>query len=110
MELKYKGWFEKDGKAIFGSGRRELLRAVDTYNSLHAAAKHLNMSYWAAWGKIRASEARLGVKLVEPYQSGRSLHLTADARALLKRFDELDRKVGDLVLKTGQKMVIMNNS
>ena len=102
MKIKYKVWFEKDGKVTFGSGRRELLKAIDTYNSLHAAAKHLNMSYRAAWGRIRASEARLWMKLVEPHPTGRALHLTEEARALLKRFDELDRKISDLVLKTGQ--------
>jgi molybdate transport system regulatory protein len=106
MEIKYKVWFEKDGKVIFGSGRRELLRAVDTYNSLNAAAKHLNMSYRAAWGRLKASEERLGMKLVEPHPSGRALHLTAEARSLLKRFDELDRKISDLVLKTCQNTVV----
>ncbi len=106
MKIKYKVWFEKDGKVIFGSGRRELLRAVDNCNSLHAAAKQLHMSYRAAWGRLRASEARLGMKLVEPHPTGRALHLTADARALLKRFDELDRKMSDLVMKTDQEMMM----
>jgi molybdate transport system regulatory protein len=102
MEVKYKVWFEKDGKVIFGSGRRELLRAVDMYNSLNAAAKHLNMSYRAAWGRIRASEERLGMKLVEPYPTGRALHLTKEARALLNKFDKLERKIYDLVEKISQ--------
>lgn len=102
MEIKYKFWFEKNGKVIFGSGRRELLKAVDKYNSLHAAAKHLNMSYRAAWGRLRASEERLGMKLVESHPSGRALHLTEEAKAFLKRFDELDRRISDLVLKTCQ--------
>jgi molybdate transport system regulatory protein len=110
MEIKYKVWFEKDGKVIFGSGRRELLRAVDTYNSLNAAAKHLNMSYRAAWGRLRASEARLGMKLVEPHPSGRALHLTEEARALLKMFDELDRKITDLVRMTNQKAMLTNKT
>ena len=110
MEIKYKVWFEKDGKVIFGSGRRELLRAVDTYNSLNAAAKHLNMSYRAAWGRLRASEARLGMKLVEPHPSGRALHLTEEARALLKMFDELDRKITDLVRMTDQKAMLTNKT
>jgi molybdate transport system regulatory protein len=110
MEIKYKVWFEKDGKVIFGSGRRELLRAVDTYNSLNAAAKHLNMSYRAAWGRLRASEERLGMKLVEPHPSGRALHLTEEARALLKMFDELDRKITDLVRMTNQKAMLTNKT
>ena len=110
MEIKYKVWFEKDGKVIFGSGRRELLRAVDTYNSLHAAAKHLNMSYRAAWGRLRASEARLGMKLVEPHPSGRALHLTVEARTLLKRFDELDREISALVRKTTREVVVADKT
>jgi molybdate transport system regulatory protein len=110
MEIKYKVWFERDGKVIFGTGRRELLRAVDTYSSLHAAAKHLNISYRAAWGRLRASEARLGIRLVEPHPTGRALHLTVEARALLKRFDDLDMKISDLVLKTDQEMVVMKKS
>ena len=110
MEIKYKVWFEKDGKVIFGSGRRELLRALDTYNSLNAAAKHLNMSYRAAWGRLRASEERLGMKLVEPHPSGRALHLTEEARALLKMFDELDRKITDLVRMTNQKTMRTNKT
>lgn len=110
MEIKYKVWFEKDGKVIFGSGRRELLRALDTYNSLNAAAKHLNMSYRAAWGRLRASEERLGMKLVEPHPSGRALHLTEEARALLKMFDELDRKITDLVRMTNQKAMRTNKT
>ncbi len=48
MEIKFKVWYEKDGEVLFGSGRRELLNAVDQYNSLHAAAKHMKMSYRAA--------------------------------------------------------------
>jgi hypothetical protein len=44
------------------------------------------------------------MKLIEPHPAGRALHLTVEARALLKRFDELDRKISDLVLKTGQEM------
>lgn len=103
MEIKYKIWFEKDGKVIFGSGRRELLRAVDTYNSLNAAAKHLNMSYRAAWGRLKASEERLGMKLAETHSSGRALHLTEEARALLNKFDKLEREIRNVVQKLDQE-------
>jgi len=65
MEIKYKIWLEKDGKVIFGHGREELLQAVAECHSLNAAAKKLNMSYRAAWGRLRASEDRLGIKLIE---------------------------------------------
>ena len=110
MKIKYKVWFEKDEKVIFGSGRRELLRAVDMYNSLNAAAKHLNMSYRAAWGRIRASEERLGIKLVEPHPSGRALHLTSEARTLLNKFDMLERKIHNLVEETSKEMRLTNKT
>ena len=103
MEIKYKVWFEKNGRVIFGSGRRELLRALDTYNSLNAAAKHLNMSYRAASGRLKASEERLGIKLVETHTSGRALHLTEEARALLKKFDTLEREIRNVVQKLDQE-------
>jgi molybdate transport system regulatory protein len=103
MEIKYKIWFEKDGRVIFGSGRRELLRALDTYNSLNAAAKHLNMSYRAAWGRLKASEERLGMKLTETYPSGRALHLTEKARALLNKFDKLEQEIRNVVQNLDQE-------
>jgi molybdate transport system regulatory protein len=103
MEIKFKVWYEKDGEVLFGSGRRELLNAVDQYNSLHAAAKHMKMSYRAAWGRLRASEERLGIKLVESHPPHRALHLTKDARSLISKFDKLEQKMRDLVRKISRK-------
>jgi molybdate transport system regulatory protein len=103
MDIKFKVWYEKDGKVLFGSGRRELLNAVDQYNSLHAAAKHMKMSYRAAWGRLRASEERLGIKLVESHPPHRALHLTKEARSLISKFDKLEQKMRDLVRKISQK-------
>ena len=80
MEIKYKIWLEKDGKVVFGHGREELFQAIDECHSLNAAAKKLNMSYRAAWGRLRASEERLGVKLVESNTSKKGMTLTLAAR------------------------------
>lgn len=64
MEIKYKIWIEKDGRVLFGHGRDDILQTIDGERSLNAAAKKLGMSYRAAWGRLRASEERLGIKLV----------------------------------------------
>lgn len=76
INIKHKIWLEKDGRVLFGHGRDKLLKAIEECQSLNAAAKKLNMSYRAAWGRLKASEDRMGCKLVE-HQQGRRMHLTA---------------------------------
>ena len=64
MQIKYKILLDRNGEVVFGKGREALLRAIDESESLYGAAKKLNMSYRAAWGRLKASEMRLGIKLV----------------------------------------------
>jgi len=89
MKIRHKVWLEKNGKTIFCKGRQELLRSIDELQSLSAAAKRLNMSYRAAWGKLKTSEERLGVKLTSSHAHRKGTCLTDEARALLNKFDEL---------------------
>ena len=89
MKIRHKLWLEKDGKAIFCKGRQELLLSIDELKSLSAAAKKLNMSYTAAWGKLKASEKRLGKKLTSYDARSKRMSLTAEARTLLDKFDKL---------------------
>ena len=93
MKIRYKIWLERNEKTIFGKGREELLRSIDELHSLYAAAKKLNMSYRAAWGRLKASEARLGLKLTCSDGQGRGMHLTPEARELLEKFDRLEHDV-----------------
>ncbi|MBI4798570.1 MAG: LysR family transcriptional regulator, partial [Desulfarculus sp.] len=58
-------WLERDGRVLFGQGRQELLAAIVETGSLAGAAQKLGMSYRAAWGRLKASEERLGLALVE---------------------------------------------
>jgi molybdate transport system regulatory protein len=105
MEIRFKVWYEQDGKVLFGGGRRELLAAVDKYKSLNAASKHMKMSYRAAWGRIRASEERLGIRLVESCPTSRALQLTTEARLLISRFDRLEQEMRELVCKISQEEI-----
>jgi molybdate transport system regulatory protein len=93
MKIRYKIWLERNEKTIFGRGREELLRSIDELHSLYAAAKKLKMSYRAAWGRLKASEARLGIKLTYSDGQGKGLHLTAEAKELLEKFDRLEHDV-----------------
>jgi len=57
VKIKCKVWLEKDGEIILGRGREDLLKAIIVCGSLYKAAKKLDMSYRAAWGKIRSSSS-----------------------------------------------------
>jgi molybdate transport system regulatory protein len=71
LMIKSKVWIEdENGKVVFGSGRLRILELVEQYGSIHAAAKELKMSYRAVWGKIKATEDRLGQSLVRRKPDG----------------------------------------
>ncbi|MCX5847844.1 MAG: LysR family transcriptional regulator [Deltaproteobacteria bacterium] len=97
MEIKHKVWIEKDGKVIFGKGRDNILKAIDEQRSLNAAAKELGMSYRAAWGRLKASEERMGMKLVETGIKEKSMQLTPLARKIIDRFEKLEQDVEKLL-------------
>ncbi|MCK9392250.1 MAG: LysR family transcriptional regulator [Syntrophales bacterium] len=107
MEIKYKIWIEKDGKVIFGHGREELFQAIDECHSLNAAAKKLGMSYRAAWGRLRASEERLGVKLVESDTAKKGMTLTPAAKGLLDKFRRLEREADTYLQKTSHELSVL---
>ncbi len=102
MEIKYKVWVEKSGKVVFGKGRDDILKAIDEQRSLNAAAKKLEMSYRAAWGRLKASEERLGMKLVDIGVHDKSMQLTQQARAIIERFERLEKDV-EALLKTADQ-------
>lgn len=96
MEIKYKIWIEKDGKVLFGRGRDDILKAIDKERSLNAAALALGMSYRAAWGRLKASEERLGIKLVENEKNTHT-KLTKQARDIINRFEALEKEIDQLL-------------
>ena len=104
MELRYKIWLEKDGKVIFGQGREKLFEAIEECHSLNAAAKKLNMSYRAAWGRLRASEERMGVRLIESDAAKKGMTLTPAARALLNKFRQLERDADAYLRKMSREL------
>ncbi len=104
MEIKHKIWLEKDGKVLFGPGRDLLFKAIDECHSLNAAAKKLDMSYRAAWGRVKASEERLGMKLVTTDPGRTGMHLTEEAKKLISRFDQLDQEIASLLDKANRNL------
>jgi len=65
MKIRTKIWIEDHhGKVVFGSGRVDMLEAVDRLGSMNKAAKELKMSYRALWGRIKSTENRMRAKLL----------------------------------------------
>jgi len=95
LVIKSKIWIEdEDSDMVFGSGRLRILTAIEEQGSILAASKELHMSYRAVWGKIKATEERLGQPLlsrrVGGAQGGGS-ELTPLGRALVERFRQLQK-------------------
>jgi molybdate transport system regulatory protein len=106
MKIHYKVWLEKDDRVLFGEGRRDLLRAIEENGSLAQAAKKMNMSYRAAWGRLKASEDRLGFPLAEKdSEQGKKggLHLTPKGKALLEQYTAIHKALDTLVDKLERK-------
>lgn len=100
MEVKFKVWIEENNGVAFAEGRKMLLEAVDRLGSLNAAAKELGMSYRAAWGKIRATERALGIKLLHVAIGGKGgggATLTPEARKLINRYKKYHDRIAFLV-------------
>jgi molybdate transport system regulatory protein len=94
LSVKSKIWIENEnGQMIFGTGRLYILQAVARHGSIHAAAQELQMSYRAVWGKIRATEKRLGRDLLDRKTGGvrgGGSKLTPFARQIIERFEKLN--------------------
>jgi molybdate transport system regulatory protein len=108
MKIHFKVWFEKnDRQVLFGEGRLQLLQAIAEQGSLAQAAKKMEMSYRAAWGRLKASEDRLGFPLTEKDLAlGKrgGLRLTARGKELLEKYQTVYQALDQLVAQMEKKL------
>jgi len=107
MKIRFKIWLEENGGVAFAEGRKMLLESVDRLGSLNAAAKELGMSYRAAWGKIKATEKALGLKLLEVTTGGKGgggAALTTDARELVSKYKKYNVRMDVLMQKEFERI------
>ncbi|KYO69180.1 winged helix-turn-helix domain-containing protein [Thermovenabulum gondwanense] len=100
MDIKYKLWFEKDGKLVLGDGLYNLLILIKNYGSINQAALASNMSYRQAWGKIKKAEDRLGYKLLLRKKGGEyggGAVLTKEGLELIKIYEEILKRMDNLL-------------
>ncbi len=99
LRVNHKVWLEIDGK-IFGEGLFELLALIHQTGSISAAARQMNMSYRAAWGKIKTAEKHWHLKLVETHVGGNSgggAVLTATALNLLDCYQKFTAQAAEAI-------------
>ncbi len=110
VKIKCKVWLEKDRKVIFGRGREDLFTAIDACGSLYGAAKKLNMSYRAAWGIIKVTEQRLGLKLVETTKGNKGMRLTQAAKTLLHEFHHCEEDIESYIESKAYHFILPPNT
>src|SRR3972149_1339026 len=67
-------WIEYQGKPILGRGGAEILREIETQQSLSKAAEKLGMSYRYVWNYVQKIHSALGERVVQTLtETGKSL-------------------------------------
>lgn len=91
MRVKLGIFIRQNGEHVYGDGRQALLERIDRLGSIRQAALEMDMSYRAAWGKIKTTENRLGIKLLERRTGGTDgggAILTEEARRLMAAYTD----------------------
>ena len=103
--VRLKLWLQEGDEVFFGTGRVLLLDLIEQHGSLKEAASALGMSYRAAWGKLKATEKALGIKLVETRGSKRKGYmLTAEGRHLRDMFRSWFQAVEEDALESARRI------
>mgnify|MGYP001271010708 CR=1 FL=1 len=93
VKVGYKLWLEVEGKSIMGPGRAKLLRAIEKYGSLSAAARQIQISYRHAYMLVQNLNERYGKPIVESRIGGRDgggMKLTFSGKELLFMFEKFE--------------------
>jgi molybdenum ABC transporter molybdate-binding protein len=95
-QLKVRVWVEREGVAVLGDGRLDLLEWIDRCRSISAAARQVGMSYRHAWVQVQEINRAAGVVLVEATTGGShggGAQLTERGREAIRRFRELRNRL-----------------
>jgi molybdate transport system regulatory protein len=100
LEPRSKLWVERDGAVVLSDWRIELLEAIDRTGSLTKAAEEMRTPYRTAWQRLKETEERLGVRLVETQSGGAEgggSVLTESGRDLVRRYRHFSEGLAELV-------------
>ncbi len=100
LEIRSKIWIERGGEVVLSEWRVELLEAIEASGSLSRAAEALDVPYRTAWDRVKATEAELGVRLLESESGGADgggSRLTPAGRDLCRRFRRVSGGIHEVV-------------
>ena len=89
-------WVERDGEAVLGQGRLELLEEIDRCHSISAAARQAGVSYRHAWVTVQEINRAAGEAMVEAVTGGRhggGARLTPHGRQAVAAFHDLQERL-----------------
>ena len=89
-------WAERNGQALLGPGRVELLEEIDRRHSISEAARRLGMSYRRAWLLVQSINTAAGEPLVLAATGGMhggGARLTESARQAVAVYRELQARL-----------------
>lgn len=93
IRVNYRVWVSSDeGHEILGDDEWLLLKYIDEFGSLKAAADKMGFSYRKAWGDLRDTEQNLGLTLIEKFRGGDqggSTILTNEGKHLIEAYNNL---------------------
>ena len=100
LEIRSKIWIERGEDVVLSEWRVSLLEAIDANGSLSRAAEALDVPYRTAWDRVKATEAELGVRLLESESGGADgggSRLTPEARDICRRFRRISGGIQEVV-------------
>jgi molybdate transport system regulatory protein len=98
-------WLEMDEGVFFGVGRLHLLERIEMHGSLKKAAECMGMSYRAAWGKIKSTEAIVGFRLVKKNAGKKGGYsLTDEGRRLMTQYKSWFNSVEDAAIRSANEI------
>jgi molybdenum ABC transporter molybdate-binding protein len=101
-------WIDREGHAVLGQGRAELLAGIDRWHSISAAAREMGMSYRRAWLLVQAVNEAAGEPFVEAAVGGKQgggARLTERGRTAVAMFTELHRELRSAAATTLPKLL-----
>jgi molybdate transport system regulatory protein len=99
-------WIEYMGNPLLGKGGADILKEIETQQSLSKAAEKLDMSYRYVWNYVQEIQNALGEEVVETYKGGKAggggAKLTPAGKSLLKEYTRLEGCLSEFLANTGK--------
>jgi 8-oxo-dGTP diphosphatase len=93
-------WLKKGKTSVIGSGRVQLLKAIEEHGSIKSAAAVMGMSYRHAWGIIKQIQQKVGKKVVATTRGGKiggGAKLTEFGRQIITQFEQNHKMINNLM-------------